>query len=310
MNNGEMQLMVPTQTVGGLFHTIRFPTSWQPWGDVNAAAGTPPGLVYDVAAAEVGGNIHYLVATNLGLFHTIRFAAQSWQPWGNVMSVLGDPGDVHHVAAANVGGDLHVVVELYNGGLLHTIRFTGSLTWQAWGDIKTTAGAPGNVVNIAAAGIGSELHVVAVRHTFPDTDVLHTIRFPTSWQPWGNVEAAAGPLPGFLLDISAAAVGGDLHVVTTDGASIFHTIRFTSGPSWQPWGNIENAVGELGSFWNVATANVAGDLHLVAATRAGGGIETHLFHTIRFTSALSWQPWGDIEAVIGDPGDVRDFGVA
>jgi hypothetical protein len=309
MNNGELQLMVPTQTVGQLLHTIRFATSWQPWGDVIAAVGAPPGLVYDIAAADIASNAHYLVVTNLGLFHTIRRQSPpSWQPWGDLLATLGDPGDVHHVAAANVGGDLHVVVELYNGDLLHTIRFSQNPSWQAWGDVKAAAGNPGNVVNVAAAGLGGELHVVVVRHTFPDTDILHTIRFPTSWQPWGNVEAAAGTLPGFLWDISAATVGGQLHVVATDGPSLFHTIRFAN--SWQQWGNVEGVAGELGSFWYLGAANVAGDLHVVAATRTGAGIETHLFHTIRFTQTLTWQPWGDIESVIGDPGDVRDFGVA
>jgi hypothetical protein len=309
MNNGELQLMVPVQTTGQLLHTIRFPTSWQPWGDVMMGVGPLPGLVYDVAAAEIAGNVHYLVATNFGLSHTIRRQSPpSWQPWGDVFKVLGDPGDVHHVAAANVGGDLHVVVELYNGRLLHTIRSSQNPSWQQWGDMKLGVGDPGSVVNVAAAGIGNQLHVVVVRHTPPDTDILHTIRFPTSWQPWGNVEAAAGALPGFLGDISAAAVGGQLHIVTTDGPTLFHTIRFAN--SWQPWGNVEGVAGELGSFWHLGAANVAGNLHVVASTRAGAGIQTHLFHTIRFTQTLTWQPWGDIEAVVGDPGDVRDFGVA
>jgi hypothetical protein len=308
MNNGEMQLMVPTQTKERLLHTIRSPTSWQPWGDVKAVAGPLTGSINDVAAAEIGSDVHYVVSTSAGLFHTIRHQNGSWQGWGDIFAVLGDAGDVHHVAAANAGGDLHVVVELYDGGFYHTIRFTQNPRWQQWGDIKAAVGAPGNVVNVAAAGIGADLHLVAVRHTFPDTDILHTIRFANSWQPWGNVEAAAGPIAGFIWDISAASVGGDLHVVTANEDSLFHTIRFPT--QWQPWGNVEGVAGELGSFFNVGAANVAGDLHLVAAMRASPGIETHLFHTIRFTQASSWQPWGDIEAVIGDPSDVRDVAVA
>jgi hypothetical protein len=101
MINGRMQLMVARQTDSQLSHTIRFPTSWQPWGDATAVVGALPGVVYDIAAAEVGGDVHYVAATNLGLFHSIRFSASpSWQPWGDIESVVGNPGDVRTFGVA------------------------------------------------------------------------------------------------------------------------------------------------------------------------------------------------------------------
>jgi hypothetical protein len=309
--------MIPVINNEQLLHTIRFPTTWQPWGDVRAAVKGLRGSVRAVAAAEIAGDVHYLIATDTDLFHTIRFASPArWQPSGDVFNVLGRPSTSHidRLAAATVAGDLHVVVLFDDQQLLHTIRFTSPPGWQPWGDIKAAVGNPGgfSLNNVAAAGIGGDLHLVVISSpTDPDSmDVFHTIRFPSSWQPWGNVESTtAGPLPGLVWDLAAAAVSGDLHLLVTNGPSLFHTIRFTSPARWQPWGNVEAAAGELGSFRRLAAADGGGDLHLVAAV--GPAVtETHLFHTIRFTSPGRWQPWGDIEAAIGDPGNVRDFAVA
>ena len=224
--------------------------------------------------------------------------------------------------------------------ILHTVRVSENPRWVPATFIKAAA-PPGyrqpEVEGLAAAGIGGALHIVVVRRFYEKTeispdgrfrgrignDILHTIRFPLGlreggiWQPWGNVEAEAGPVPGSdlgtLESVAAAAVDGNLHVVATRGKSISHTIRFAA--SWQRWGDVETVIGERGAFLSVAAANVAGDLHVVATTLRGpdastGRLATDLLHTIRFSQNPKWQPWGDIEATVGDPGNVWALAVA
>jgi hypothetical protein len=203
---------------GYLYHTIRFPNSWQPWGDVGAIVTNDPGnLGYGTACASIGNDLHVVGIHSSGdLYHTIRFP-NSWQPWGNVSAaVQNNPrGQFGDVSCASIGDNLHVVALHNNGDLYHTIRFPNS--WQPWGNVSAAVqNNPGKFSNVACASIGNDLHVVAANLS---ANLYHTIRFPNSWQPWGNVSAAVqnNPIqPGYgFSSAHCASMINDLHLIAT-----------------------------------------------------------------------------------------------
>jgi len=99
-------------------------------------------------------------------------------------------------------------------------------------------------------------------------------------------------------EVACAEIGGDLHVVALDpDGTLWHTIRFTAQGDWQPFGNASAAAGNPNTrFTRIGCANVGGDLHVVGATTTD-----QILHTIRFTQAQNWQPWGNLTAVVGAP---------
>lgn len=57
-----------------------------------------------------------------------------------------------------------------------------------------------------------------------------------------------------------------------------------SDGTWGGWGDVGNAAGEIGGFYNVALAGLSGQLHVFALSQTRGGI----FHAIRRKDG-SWQ---------------------
>ncbi len=93
-----------------------------------------------------------------------------------------------------------------------------------------------------------------------------------------------------------ASASGNLHVAAVNGAGrLWHTIRFASG-AWQPFGDVEIPVGDMGDLADVAVAAVGPALHLVGINSVG-----RLWHTIRFADGR-WQPFGDVEIPAGEMG--------
>jgi hypothetical protein len=298
---------------GTIYHTIRFPTgspnNWQPWGNVSGTVRNNPGGQFsEISCASIGDNLHVLgVHSNGTIYHTIRFpitpTTWDWQPWGNVSARVAAisspglgmgiaPGSFKSVACASIGNDLHVVGLAANGNIWHTIRFPpgfpNPFDWQPWGDVTATVAAissprlgmgiaPGSRFSeISCASIGGNLHVVGLHS---NGSIYHTIRFPTDWQPWGNVSATVQNNPGgqFAAEISCASIGGNLHVVGLhSNGSTYHTIRFPTGSpiDWQPWGNVTARVAAISSpslplgitpgFISAQSANMGNDLHLIA----------------------------------------------
>jgi hypothetical protein len=294
---------------GGMWHTIRHSSSWQPeFGDVKSVESNDPGYFSAVAGAGVNGELQLSSLTNDGkMWHTIRHPNLSWQPFfGDVKGVeSNDPGYFTWIGSAGVNGELQLVGLTDDGGMWHTIRHP-NLSWQPFfGDVKgVESNNPGHFRSVACAGVdggrsgGQELHVVAVTN---DGKLWHTIRRADgSWQPFfGDVKSVESNDPGHFCAVGCAGVGGDLHVVVlTDIGGMWHTIRHSS--SWQPFfGDVKSVESnDPGHFSAVSCGNVDGELHVAAVTNVGG-----MWHTIRHPDG-SWQPsFGDVKSVEkNDPG--------
>jgi hypothetical protein len=202
---------------------------------------------------------------------------------------------------------LHVIgtapgtAQFIYGHLWHTIRFDAAGTWQDFRDVEQAAGLQGAFVDVDAALVNGELHVVAVG---ADGHLWHTIRSDTGWQPFQDVGQAVGRSPNFsgaFERVSVAAVGGTLHVCALDdGGHAWHTIRFAT--SWQPFfGNLSDPTGPPDDgdafFIDVACVAVDGDLHVALVNSSGD-----LYHTIRFSGdnrfTAKWQTYlGNVRSV-------------
>ena len=281
---------------GRLWHTIRRPHRWLPFGDVEREAGERGNFV-DIDCAEVNGGLHVACVTSDGrLWHTIR-RPDRWLPFGDVKREAGDRGSFVRVGIAEVG-DLHVTGVTSDGRLWHTIRRPDR--WLPFGDVEREAGERGNFVDVDCAGIEGELHVAGVTS---DGRLWHTIRrMNGSWFPFGDVEEEAGER-GVIRKVACAEVASELHVCSVAEGRLWHTIRRTNG-SWFPFGDVEREAGERGHFMDVDCAEVNGDLHVAGTTN-----DWRLWHTIRRTNG-SWLPFGDVEREAGERGSFVTAGMA
>ena len=240
------------------------------------------------------------------LWHTIRHTdAFNWDSFGDVTDTqAGDPGFASSISTAELNGELHLVA--LTNKPWHTIRFANA--WQPFGDVLGATNSPNlQLHSIASAGVAGDLHLVGAAWAnieASESRLWHTIRHTQAfnWDSFGDVNATEAGNPSDLSrygNISATAVGGELHVVAVgSNGRLWHTIRFAN--SWQPFGDVVAAVGNNpGDFIDVACAAVGDDLHVVGLTKDGG-----LWHTIRYTQELRWDPFGDIGGTqAGRPGN-------
>lgn len=207
--NGELHVCTVTDQ-GRIMHTIRYPDRWQPWGDASSAARAP-GTFGKVSCAAVAGSLHVVALSGRDgrPWHTVRYPDR-WQPFGNVAGAAGDRGWIDEVDCAGDGDGLHVVAVNADGKLWHTTRQPTS--WTPFADVCTTsAGRLDAVRRVACSVVNGELHVCAVDD--PRRTVRHTIRYPNSWQPWGNMTAVTESIdvPAYA-DLACGSVNGLLHV--------------------------------------------------------------------------------------------------
>ncbi|MFE6505273.1 hypothetical protein [Kitasatospora sp. NPDC057738] len=95
----------------------------------------------------------------------------------------------------------------------------------------------------------------------------------------------------------AAMVDGRVQLAAVDPSGrLVHTVENPDG-SWQPWGAISAPPG-LGSdkYFSLATAEVNGELHIVATMWNDGSV----LHTIRHADG-TWAGWGNIMGAAGTP---------
>jgi len=277
--------------IGQLWHTLRVGGgNWQPeWGSVNNWERNDPGQFKATAAAGVGNDVHVVDISGGTLWHTLRDVSGSWQRFfGNVNDQEGnDPGLFSAVGAGAVGNELHVV-RVLEGQIWHTIRFADG-TWQTdFGDVNAQqSNNPGPFTDVAAAGVGDEIHVVGV----VNGRIWHTIRRQDgNWQGYyGDVNAQQLNDPGPFTAAAAAGVGDQLHIVGVVGGRLWHTIRLEDG-SWQGFYGDVNAELETdpGPFVDLAAAGLGDQLHVV------GVASSRIWHQFR-VSGGSWQGvYGDV----------------
>lgn len=231
---------------GRLWHTIRYPTYWDAFGDVKAAS-SDPGRIVSVSTAIVSRELHVCAITeDGGLWHSIRHS-NYWDPFGNVKAVANNPGFVQKVSSAADTGELHVCVVTNDGRLLHTIRRSNE--WDSFGDVKSAIGAnPGNIINVSVAIVKEELHLVALTDT---GGVWHTIRHQTTWDSFGDVLQQVGR-HGAVVELECASVEDELHICLVTqtgiwpflGRKLWHSIRHTH--SWDPLGDVGAVAGDRG----------------------------------------------------------------
>jgi hypothetical protein len=178
-----------------------------------------------------------------GVWHSFRITSPGTDDWLRPIRQLTD-GYLHiwDVACANIdGGQLHILARCrhrtsHAALLIHTIRFSDG-TMQSVSDqdvfsMFSNADALRATLQVAAAGIGPQLHVIAS----DGTELFHTIRLSDrAWQPtFGPVRAAVdGAFTRPLTRPACASEGGNLHVCAISGGRIMHTTRVSSPPAWR-----------------------------------------------------------------------------
>jgi len=266
-----------------LGHTVNFG-----FGNIALPFDNRIGACANVAFDNKADEILQLVVsvTGGGLFHTIRHANGAWDRFGDVKAAIGsDPGEFFDVdTQATLGVFNHVVGVVRGNRLFHTIRT--DLGWTPFEDVNSLTGAQfRNFAQVGLANVNGDLHVCA---TTIQGGVLHAIRYQNGrWTGFGDVLAATGGSPGFIMDVDCAGFGSDLQIAMTsiDG-KLFHAIRLGNG-AWTGLGDVENAAGQIGTARKVTVTNFVGELNLTTVTNIPLSVQ---FNTIRHSNG-SWGPF-------------------
>ncbi|MDQ3934053.1 MAG: hypothetical protein M3340_05410 [Actinomycetota bacterium] len=314
---------------GRLWHTIRFPTTWQQAGEIGVGKG--PFISVDCAA--IGRNLHVVAVSADGeLWHTVRYPT-TWQNFTPIdISTGGERGPWKAASCAAVNGELHVCAITQDGTPWHTIRFAepgpGS-GWQTFGSIEQAAGERGTFVDIDCTNAwryetngGTWIHELHVCGATLDGNAWHTIRHPTHWDGFGTLKFHFSD-PGPIRKVSCAGKTHDVHVcVVTAEERIWHTIRvgdrwnFRTDPAqrvpayWEVYEDVELLTGnERGAFKDADCANVAGDVHVMGVSQQAGRSDTEGWHTMRHAFGNGnnnprWDGWGTLEGAVGERGNV------
>ena len=275
--NGLLHICV-LEAPGALWHTVETgPHTFTGWGPAHSVAfsGVSPGLSVDCAA--IGGQLHVCLDGNVhsgqivsdpAVWRSGRLTSGSWSLRREVTARFLAIRDVACASITPTGAGARPQLEVLTRPetragtaepLVHTTLFP---TGASSGDTNMAASIPPSaatvnfpaVLRVAAAGIGSELHIVLAQ----GTELFHTVNLGSAggaFDLYGNVRAlvsgAKRPFRGALALPACANVGGNLHVCAVSNGRIFHTIRLASGL----WRNPESSA--FGMFGDV-TKTVAG----------------------------------------------------
>ncbi len=273
------------------------------WLDVKALGGNDPGLFVSIGSAASGqsGALHICGITQDGrLWHTIGIQ-DKWQPFEDLNSRIGgDGGTFQDIGVATVDGELHVCVTAptVTAGwrILHTIRHVDG-TWDSFQDV-TDPGFPGSFVSVACAELNKELHVCGVTD---DGRLWHTFRSSqNNWLPFEEVQTTFANNPVTFADVSIAAEDGNLQIFAQAGGDVWHTVRFSQPPGWQPvFDSLKAQTGnDPGSFELISCAGLDEELHIGGVTADG-----KLWYTIHFSNPPpDWLPFMDVTVIVGPPG--------
>ena len=306
---------------GQLWHTIRSPSGWTPFGDVLAAANLPSfrGRVVDVACARraaiaAPGNIeglYVLVAFEDEpprlLFRSSNGGSWSQQPGvffptarkvaaGTFTSVpQGSGTGLNQIHMAAVTDDGHLLTAFANA--------TATQPVQQPDDVETTSGETGELRAVALDSIATidgqpSVPLLAVT---ADARLLRTrghgatIGDPSGqWTSWTEVLAGtvARAVPADAIDADLAAESviaatGDGHVwlaqaLPTGSMGAWVDLEtYTATFSGGPWSGTFTTTFDVGTFSAVAAGWTSEGLHVVGTTTNG-----RLWHQLRTPTSI------------------------
>jgi hypothetical protein len=171
----------------------------------------------------------------------------------------------------------------------HTIRQADG-SWLPFGDVvSAVSGFPvgSGAYEVPCAAVAGELHICTA-----GAKLCHSLRRPDG--SWTALTEVPGQ-PSNIVAAGCAGIGSDLHVcaISSGDWRLWHTVRRSDG-SWLPFGDVETQTGATARFLAVAVANVSGELHVAALTRARG----ILGHAIRHSDG-TWTTFGDVGSAAG-----------
>jgi hypothetical protein len=218
-----------------LWHTIRYPTTWQAFfGQIEGSVTGGPQSFTNVTCGTVDGQSLQVVGVGSDgqLWHTIRNAAGTWQNFfGQIEgAVSGGPPRFTAVACAGTGAGLQVVGVGSDGQLWHTIRNAAGTGWQNFfGLIEGgVTGGPPRFTDVSCGTVdGQSLQVVGVGS---DGQLWHTIRNAAgTWQNFfGLIEGAVSGGPSSFTAVACAGTGAGLQLVGVGtGTRAIHWPTFT-----------------------------------------------------------------------------------
>lgn len=307
---------------GRVWHTIRSPGAWTPFGDVLAAANRLDltGNVVDVAAARLLGTnlvegLYVLLALNNGR-PVLLFRSSDTGLWSEEASALF--GEVRRVAAAvstalTLQGsfifELHMAGVTDDGVLKTAVHQPRSNSPDVPANVELTAGERGEFRAVALGG-ESALDVSGTSATLVASTAdgrVYTTRgsSSTSWEQFKDLETAGAGERGDIVDV-ATMVGADRRsfflAVSGEGRAWMAT-QFIGG-TWQQWQDLETitivvtgpgvswtttGIADVGTFERIAGATTTEGQHILGVTSNG-----RLWHQLRPSASAQFR---DVELV-------------
>ncbi len=280
------------------------------WLDVKALGAGDPGPFVSIGTADDSSlsrvAMHICGITQDGrLWYTSGYA-DKWQPFEDLTTRVGvDWGAFQDIGVANVNGELHVCVTvprvLARWQILHTIRH-GDGTWDNFQDVTVPglAGLPGSFVSVACAELNKELHVCGVTD---DGKLWHTVRsLQNNWLPFETVQTTFANNSISFSDVSITAEDGTLQIFAQADGDLWHTVRFSQPPGWQPvFDSLKaQASNDPGSFVSVSCVVITAidrQLSVYGTTDDG-----KLWDTVRFLDLPFWFSFEDVMVEVASPG--------
>ncbi|MGW6501293.1 hypothetical protein [Nonomuraea angiospora] len=320
---------------GRIWHTIRSPTAWTPFGNVLAAAGRLDleglGAVVDIAAARCAGvglnghpeGLYVLLALNSGppvlLFRSADTGQWSQEAGGYFSRARRVAAAVSFIVSQGAGAarsELHLAVTTDDGYLMTAIHQHGSSSPDVPVDVEWSAGDRGEHRAVALLGQGAidAAHTTARLLTATaDGRMYVTTGAPGAWEPFTDVESAGAGERGDFVDVAIASGSSQTDYFGVTGDGRVWLASENNSATWQQWRDLEEInkvvgggpwtwktteIADVGTFVRVAAATTSEGEHVLGVTSNG-----HLFHQLRASAPGQFR---DVEAV-GVGQDVGSF---
>jgi hypothetical protein len=311
---------------GRIWHTIRSPTGWTPFGNVLAAAGRLDleglGAVVDVAAArrtQPGLNgfpegLYVLLALNNGapvlLFRSADTGLWTQEASGyfpRARRVAAAVSFMVSEGSAPARSELHMAVTTDDGYLMTAVHEHGSSSPDVPVDTEWSAGERGEFRSVALLGQGAiDAPYTTARLVTATADgrIYTTTGAPGASAPFTDVEASGAGDRGDFVDVAATSMypTTDYLGVTGEGR-VWVASQNGSGSTGQ-WRDLEEinivitgggwtvnttGIADVGTFERVAGGTTSEGEHVLGVTSNG-----HVFHQLRASASAQFR---DVEAV-------------